>query len=105
VQSGTWGFRLELEATGLDATAEMTLLARFTLDGETESQDAAATVTFQCEGQGPAWTSLVVPLDADDQTPDAVAALDGVSFELTASVVDAADTSATAAGTYVFAAP
>lgn len=103
VQSGSWGFRIELQSRGLDTTSPMTLLVRFLVAGDTETQDAGATVTFQCTGENPGWAGLFVPLDDEDQSEAAAAALAGQSFDLTASLVDAADESASAEGTFVFA--
>jgi hypothetical protein len=102
VMSGRYGFRMDLSTQGLDTTSPMTLLVRFTLDGETESQDAGATLTFTCDGDGPGWAGMFVPMGDDHQTEQAVAALDGVTFALTASLVDAAGDDASAEGEYAF---
>lgn len=102
-QSGTYGFRIELSTVGMDTTSEVTLFTRYTPEGETESRDAGATVTLQCDGEGPGWTQLFVPLGGDDQLR--VAELDGTSFELSATVTDAAEDTASFSGTFAFDAP
>jgi hypothetical protein len=101
-QSGNWGFRIELQSRGLDTTSPVSVLVRFTVGDETETQDAAAMVTFQCSGETPGWAGLFVPLDDEDQSEAGAAALSGQAFHLTASAVDAADDDATAEGTFEF---
>jgi hypothetical protein len=59
-------------------------------------------VTFQCEGERPGWAGLFVPLDDADQTEAAAAALSGVVFNLSVSVVDAAEDAATDEGDFEF---
>jgi len=101
-QSGSWGFRIEAQTRGLDTREPISMVVRFLLDGETETQDAGANVTFQCEGERPGWAGLFVPLDDADQTEAAAAALSGVVFNLSVSVVDAAEDAATDDGDFEF---
>lgn len=102
VMSGRYGFRMDLSTQGLDTTSPMTLLVRFTLDGETESQDAGATLTFSCDGEGPGWAGMFVPLGDEHQTEPTASSLDGVGFSMSASLVDAAGDAASAEGEYAF---
>lgn len=89
-QGGTYGFEVELLTTGIDTTAPVTTFLRFTVGGDTTSQDVGATLTFQCPNEGPGWYGVFAPLDEAYQDPLAVGGIDGFAMTLDVVVTDQA---------------
>lgn len=88
---GSWGFQLSILTEGLDTTASVTTLVRYTIGGGGgTTEDVAATLTLQCPNEGPGWAGVRVPLDDSLQSAAAVAGLDGAALDLSVTVSDQA---------------
>ena len=86
--TGRFGYFADLLTTGVDTTAPVTTLIRFTVGDDTTSEDVGATLSFQCPNEGPGWAGVFVPLDEAMQDATAVAALEGEALGVTALVTD-----------------
>lgn len=87
---GVWGFQLSLLTEGLDSTAPVSTLVRYTIGGGTTTEDVAANLSLQCPNEGSAWAGVRVPLDDTLQDAATVAGLDGASLDLSVTMTDQA---------------
>jgi hypothetical protein len=88
IEQGGWGFELDLETTGLDATASLTVFVRYSLGADTTTEDVGATLMMLCDDAGVGWAGVFVGLDDALQTTTAVDSLDGEALHLTVTASD-----------------
>jgi hypothetical protein len=86
-QQGEWGWKLELQTSGLDTTSPITSFVRYSLGAATTTEDVGASLTLQCDDAvGLGWAGVFVGLP--DELQDAVQDLQGEDLHLTLTATD-----------------
>lgn len=86
--TGRYGYYADLLTNGLDTTAPIIALIRFTVGDDPTTEDVGASLSFQCPNEGPGWAGVFVPLDDPMQDATVVAGLEGLALEVTALATD-----------------
>ncbi len=105
VDSGTYGFSFDLLSEGLDTTAPISTLVRYSVGDATETQDLIANLNLQCGDEGTGWTQVFATVPDAFQDASTIGDLDGMSIDLSTNLTDQAGETGTHSVTLELAAP